>query len=138
MELSRNRLYSIIFIACLAGYIWLFINSAASFVKIEPVGVCLVKHATSIPCPSCGSTRSIISITKGNFVEALRINPLGYIVAIIMLLAPLWILLDIVTKRKTLLEFYHKMEIYLKRPQFAIPIILSVIINWVWNITKGL
>lgn len=71
-------------------------------------------------------------------MEALRINPLGYIVAIIMLLTPAWVLLDIATKRKSLLELYLKIETYLRQPKFAIPLILLVVINWIWNIIKGL
>ena len=100
--------------------------------------MCLIKHITNIPCPSCGSTRSIVSLTNGNFIEALLINPMGLIVAVIMSLAPLWILIDIATRRKILFEFYRKIETYLKRPQYSIPLILLVIINWIWNITKGL
>ena len=138
MSLNRNKLYTIIFIACIAGYIWLYFSLSNSQFEKNTVEVCLIKHVTNIPCPSCGSTRSVISLTKGNFIEALRINPFGYIVAIIMFLAPLWITIDIVTKRKTLFEFYQKFETYLKRPQYSIPLILVVIINWIWNITKGL
>lgn len=137
MSLKRNMLYSIMFIACLAGYIWLYIGLTKQ-TENKSVEVCLIKHTTNIPCPSCGSTRSVISLTKGNFIEALKINPLGYIVAIIMFLTPLWITVDIATKRETLFEFYRKIEKYLKRPQYIIPLILLVIINWIWNITKGL
>jgi hypothetical protein len=63
---------------------------------------------------------------------------MGLIVAVIMSLTPLWTLIDIATRRKTLFEFYQKIETYLKRPQYSIPLILLVIINWIWNITKGL
>lgn len=100
--------------------------------------VCIIKHLTNIPCPSCGSTRSILSITKGNFMEALQINPMGFIVTVIMFSVPFWIFIDIATRRQTLFEFYRKMETYLKRPQLAIPLILLVVINWIWNITKGI
>ncbi len=126
------------FIACTAGYIWLYFGLTTNQTEKNLVDVCLIKHVTTIPCPSCGSTRSVISLTKGDFSEALRINPLGYIIAIIMFLTPIWIAIDITTKRKTLFEFYQKMETYLKRPQYAIPLILLIIINWIWNITKGL
>jgi len=138
MALNRNKLYSIIFIACVAGYIWLYYSVSNNYTENKSFEVCIIKHTTNIPCPSCGSTRSVISLTKGNFIEALLINPLGYIVAIIMFLNPLWIVIDIATKKKTLFEFYKKIEINLKRPQFAIPFILLVIFNWIWNITKGL
>jgi hypothetical protein len=138
MALSRNKLYSIMIIACIAGYIWLYFGLSHEYSVGKPIEVCLVKHFTNIPCPSCGSTRSILSLTKGNFIEAFSINPLGFLIAIIMFLSPLWIIADIAAKKNTLFNFYKKTETYLKRPQFAIPLILLVIINWIWNITKGL
>lgn len=135
---NRNKLYSILSIACLAGYIWLYFGLTNNISGNQSVEVCIIKHATNIPCPSCGSTRSVISLTQGKFIEAFTINPLGYIVAGIMFLAPVWILLDIARKRKSLLDFYLKVEDYLRQPKYAIPLILLVIINWIWNITKGL
>jgi hypothetical protein len=138
MTIDRNKLYTILFTACIAGYIWLYFGLNTTETKNESFEVCLIKHTTNIPCPSCGSTRSIISLTKGNFAEALKINPLGYIVAFIMFSAPIWMAIDMLTKRKTLFEFYQKIETYLKKPQYAIPLLLLVIINWIWNITKGL
>jgi hypothetical protein len=71
-------------------------------------------------------------------MEALLINPLGYIVGSIMFISPLWIILDIATKKKTLYEFYQKVEKHLKMPKYAIPLTLLVIVNWIWNITKGI
>lgn len=138
MALNRNKLYLVLFIACLAGYSWLYYGISRNLAENKSVEVCLIKHVTSIPCPSCGSTRSVISLTTGHFIEALKINPIGIIVAAIMILAPLWIMLDIATSRSTLFDFYQKTEIRLKKPQYAIPLILLVIINWIWNITKGL
>jgi hypothetical protein len=138
MALNRNKLYSIIFIACMAGYIWLYFSQSKLLTGTKPVEVCLIKHVTNIPCPSCGSTRAVISLSNGNVIEALKINPMGFIVAIIMLLAPLWIIFDIAARRNTLFVFYQKTETYLKKPRYAIPLVLLVLINWVWNFTKGL
>lgn len=138
MPLSRSKLYTILFISCLAGYVWLFIGIKTNLTENKSVDVCLIKHTTNIPCPSCGSTRSVISLAEGRFIDALLINPLGYLISIIMLLTPFWILTDVLTKKDTLLKFYQKTETYLKKPQFAIPLIVLVIINWIWNITKGL
>lgn len=138
MTLDRNKLYLILFIACLAGYIWLYFSITKNITENNSAEVCLIKHVTNIPCPSCGSTRSVISLTKGDFIGALNINPIGYLVAIIMLIAPIWILVDTVRNAKTLFDFYQKIESYLKQPKIAIPLILLVIINWIWNITKGM
>jgi hypothetical protein len=138
MTVDRNKLYSILFIACLAGYIWLYFSITKNITEKKSVEVCLIKYVTNIPCPSCGSTRSVISLTKNDFIGALNSNPIGYLVAIIMLIAPIWIISDTIKRTKTLFDFYIKIETYLKRPKIAIPLILLVIINWIWNITKGL
>ena len=108
MTLDRNKLYLILFIACLAGYIWLYFSITKNITENNSAEVCLIKHVTNIPCPSCGSTRSVISLTKGDFIGALNINPIGYLVAIIMLIAPIWILADTVRNTKTLFDFYQK------------------------------
>jgi hypothetical protein len=138
MPLSRNKLYSILIIACMAGYIWLFFVYIAEQSMNKPIEVCFVKHFINIPCPSCGSTRSILSLIRGDFNEALGLNPMGFLIIFIMLVAPLWIIKDLNTNRNTLYNFYQKTEAHLKRPQFAIPLVLIVIVNWIWNITQGL
>ena len=138
MTLDRGRLYSILLIACLAGYIWLYFSTTKNFTENKSVEVCLIKHITNVPCPSCGSTRSIISLIKGDFIGALNLNPLGYIIAIIMVVAPIWILTDLFLRSNTLFDFYQKTETFLRKRKYAIPLILLVIINWIWNIIKGL
>ena len=138
MLLDRNMLYSILLIACVAGYIWLYYSITSNVTENKSVEVCFIKNATNIPCPSCGSTRSIISLTKGNFVEAFELNPIGYVVALIMLISPFWIISDVIFKNNSLFKCYQILERHLKKPKYAIPLVLLVIINWVWNITKGL
>ena len=138
MHQKRNKLYSLLFTACFAGYIWLFYNVSSSGTVKSSVEVCLVKNATNIPCPSCGTTRAVMSLVNGNFFEALLLNPFGYIVALIMLLSPVWIVIDLVSKRDTLFICYQKTERLLVKPKLAIPLSFLVLANWIWNITKGL
>jgi hypothetical protein len=138
MSLNSSKLYALLLFSCMAGYIWLYMGIKTNLTENKSVEVCLIKHITNIPCPSCGSTRSVISIAKGNFNDAFLINPLGYVVAIIMILTPLWILIDFVLKKKTLFESYQKLEALLKKSIVAIPLIGLVTINWVWNLIKGL
>ena len=137
MNVSRNKLYALLFTACIAGYIWLFIGMSEEHGKSK-LEVCFIKKITNIPCPSCGSTRSILSLIKGDFMEAFYINPMGYLIAFILFLSPIWIIADIITKRNSLFNFYQRVETDIKRPQLAIPLVIIVIINWIWNITKGL
>lgn len=138
MPLERNRLYAMLLIACVAGYIWLYYSITSNVTENKSLDICLIKIATNIPCPSCGSTRSVVSLIKGNFVKAFKLNPIGYIIAFIMLITPIWIIVDIILRKNSLYVCYQKTEHEIKKPKYAIPLTLLVIINWVWNITKGL
>src|SRR5688572_12654305 len=95
----RTRLYSIVGIACLAGYMWLAFLGINPGNQAQTETVCLIKNITGVPCPSCGASRSVISILEGNFIEAARSNPIGYILIAILLVSPFWILGDLVTHK---------------------------------------
>jgi hypothetical protein len=41
--------------------------------------LCLFRNVTGLPCPFCGSTRSVGHILQGEFSAALHSNPLGYL-----------------------------------------------------------
>ena len=138
MTKSRNKLYAILFAACIAGYIWIYYGLTTVQASNGSFEGCFIKQLTNIPCPSCGSTRSVLSLLNGEFVKALQLNPFGYIIAVVLVFSPLWICFDLLTNRKTLFALYQRAEETLKKPQFAIPLSLLVIINWIWNISKGL
>ncbi|MDG1517645.1 MAG: DUF2752 domain-containing protein [Flavobacteriales bacterium] len=138
MTLNRNKLYWILFTACTVGYVWIYFISEKQFTENNQINGCLIKHFTNIPCPSCGSSRSVISLLNGDFIVALNFNPIGYIIVLTMLVAPVWIIMDTITKTNSLFNFYLKTENYLKKLKVAIPLILIIIMNWIWNITKGL
>ncbi len=138
MFLSRNKLYATLLMACMAGYGWLYYVITSIHTKSNSIEICLLKRTTAIPCPSCGSTRAIISLIKGNIAQSLYINPFGIGIALIMLFIPPWIIADIIAKKNTLFNFYSTAETYLKKPILAIPLIVLVLINWIWNIKKGL
>lgn len=136
--MNRNKLYLILFIACLAGYIWLYYASLPGLAGNKSPEVCLLKHVTDMPCPSCGSTRSVVSLLNGRYGDAFLLNPLGYVIALIMLIAPVWMAVDIARRSNSLFKFYQKIEVGLRKPKYAILLILLIMINWIWNITKGL
>ena len=37
---------------------------------------CVFKGLTGIPCPTCGSTRSVVHLARGDILSALTMNPL--------------------------------------------------------------
>jgi hypothetical protein len=38
--------------------------------------VCLLREVTGIPCPTCYGTRALVAAVSGNWVAAVRFNPL--------------------------------------------------------------
>ena len=94
------------------------------------------KQILHIPCPSCGTTRSVISIIKGDFLNAVLINPLGYIAIISLVIIPIWIIFDCSTGKSTLVNTYHACLRFIKKAYIYIPLIILTICNWIWNIVK--
>lgn len=135
---KRIQLYTILFIACIIGYLWLFLNINAAINSEYNLGVCIFKKVTSLPCVSCGSTRAIKAILANQLKEALLLNPLGYLLIIGLIVLPIWIIVDWVRKSNSFYSCYLKMESLFKRPQIMIPVITLLSANWIWNIYKGL
>lgn len=135
--MTRNRLYLLSGSGVLAGYIWLLAVSRQTLNK-PSFTPCIIKNATGIACPSCGGTRSVLLLSQGHLTDALLLNPLGIIIALIMLIVPFWILYDIVLKKNTLYTNFQKTEAILRNKWVAAILIILLLINWAWNIQKGL
>lgn len=100
--------------------------------------LCIFRHVTGIPCPSCGTTRSVVALLHGSIYEAMMLNPAGLPVALFMFSAPGWISYDLATGRKSLLDAYIKTEAVVRKPLIAAFLICLVLGNWIWNIQKGI
>ncbi|MBI4946404.1 MAG: DUF2752 domain-containing protein [Bacteroidetes bacterium] len=100
--------------------------------------MCIVKHVTDIPCPSCGSTRSALCFLNGNITDSLKWNPLGLILVILMFLCPFLMAYDLLKRKKILYALYNQTELLFKHKWVAIPAVLLILSNWIWNICKGL
>ena len=138
MPLNRNRFYLFTSLACTVGYSWLILVSR---LKPEEVGerydVCLVRHFLHFPCPSCGSTRSVLALMQGDLTGGLFWNPLGIVIFLALLVAPLWIGIDLMLKKDTFYRFFRLFEETLRGKWVAIPAIVLLLLNWVWNVVKG-
>lgn len=132
-------MYLLLGAVCLVGYTWVFYNiNGGGEQDSSGFNTCLIKRFTDFPCPSCGSTRSVLAIFKGDLYGALTWNPLGFILGVLMIVAPVWLVFDLLTKKETLLKFYRKMETALCKKWVAVPAVFLILINWIWNIYKDL
>lgn len=135
---SNKKLYWILLSLSLAGYCWVGFHWLQTD-HAEESTVCIFKQITGIPCPSCGTTRSVLALLQGNYQEAFFINPLGFLAVLLLLVIPCWISLDILLKTESLLRIYLHAEQQIKTKKLIyIPMILLIAGNWVWNISKGL
>lgn len=130
--MTRKGLYILSAVGCMAGYIWLFLFDSGGET------VCLFKRLFHIPCPSCGSTRAIATLMQGEVKEALLLNPLGILLALMLVVIPLWILVDVILKKDSYYLFYKKTDKLFGKKYVFLFFALLVLANWVWNITKGL
>ena len=141
--MSRNGLHLFVLSLGLAGISWVAWNGIAD--GWEPAGggaiptPCLFRQATGLPCPSCGTTRSIEAVAAGNLAEAARTNPFGIPIALAMGIFPLWVLHDAARSRDGFHRFWLAVERTLReRRAVSAAAIVLVAANWGWNILKGL
>ena len=132
--MSRNKLYLLFLVLSTAGYSWIFWNLFQIHSGGVPVTICLFKKITGIPCPSCGTTLSVLALIKGNFYEAFAANPLGFIIFTLLFIVPLWILIDLVLGKDGFYKFYSTMERFIRRKWIAYPAILLLVLVWLINI----
>lgn len=125
-------------LACAAGYSWLFFSLSTNHTDQHTASICLMKNTIGLPCPSCGSTRAVEAIIHAQFMQALMLNPIGYVVAAFMLIIPVWITRDLLLKQESLLHSYLHAETQLRKPALYIPLLLAILVNWIWTIEKGL
>ena len=135
MNRQRKQTYQVLSSVLVCGYVWIFIHYI-NILNVTTFG-CLIKKITGIPCPSCGSTRSVLEILQGNFSTAFYLNPLGYLILCIAVLFPIGLIYDLGFKQKRFFQFYNNLELFIKQRTIAIPLIGIVIVNWMWNIIKG-
>jgi hypothetical protein len=122
----------------MAGYAWIFWSYNQISAGSTSVNVCMFRNITGVPCPSCGTTHSLFYLVKGRPVDAFHCNPLGFLVAIMLIIIPFWIIKDIIYNKNSFHSFYYKSEKLLKKKWVALPAIILVLIIWILNIKKNI
>jgi hypothetical protein len=134
---SARRLYGLMAVFCIVGYTWLYLHIDKSW-SAHVGTVCILKKTTGIPCPSCGSTRSMLSLIHGDIAAAWFWNPFGFLILAGLLVVPLWLTHDVIRKQRTLMSAYRSIETLVQRKFVAWPLVIVVLLNWFWNIYKGI
>lgn len=73
---------------------------------LSSIPLCFFKYLTHLDCPGCGLTRSFISISHGQFTEALRFNLLGPFVYLYFLIYLIRHLLNLILINGFILSWY--------------------------------
>lgn len=134
---SNRKIYWILSLLALGSYVWIGYHLHTH--SQDAVTLCLFKSATGFPCPSCGITRSVLLLAQGDVMQALWINPLGIIAGLLLIIIPVWIMMDLIRNRLSLLAVYKRSEEVIRSQKLIyIPMIALVALNWIWNITKEL
>ena len=136
--MQKKWLYFFVIVCSLAGSAWVAWNRV-NYVPTDPhtgINMCLFRAATGLPCPSCGTTRSVLDITRLDFADALHTNPVGFIIAFVIIIFPFWVLYDLSANKSTFYNFYITAEATIRKRWVTISLVLLVAANWIWNIYK--
>ena len=137
--MTRKKLYTVLTGLMLVGYLWLGWNFIEGSAHSSVPSICLFKEVTGLPCPSCGTTRSLLLLMHGDFRESFMMNPFGMMLALALMVMPLWIMADAFSRSGTFYRRYAQMEyLFTHNKLIAASAAAIVVLNWVWNITKGL
>ncbi|MGA7159813.1 MAG: DUF2752 domain-containing protein [Bacteroidota bacterium] len=135
----RKNLYIVLAGLSLAGYGWLGWNFIEGSETSGLPSVCLFKEITGLPCPSCGTTRSLLLLMSGRLHESLMMNPFGIVLALALVIVPLWIMIDTFGRSHSFYRRYAQIEHLLTHNKLLAAFAVAVVmLNWFWNISKGL
>lgn len=130
MSIDFKKKYFLIILFLIFGY---FLLIKCPFL-LKGHTFCLFKSITGYPCPACGSLRASFKLFDGRIIESILINPLALISNVFFIFSMFWMVYDIFKNKESFLPFLKKN--WNKTSKIALFII--IIINWIWNIYKGL
>lgn len=95
---------------------------------------CIFKLLTGIPCPGCGTVRSLQLLVHGDVVGSVLTNPLGLLLSLLAVAALVLVIRDAIRNDDLLYRLMHH-----RWPVWAlVAVVLLTVANEWWNIAKGL
>ena len=98
------------------------------FVLHLPWPICLFHTLTGVPCITCGATRAAIACLHGEFLNALRWNPLVFITYCGISLFDVYAVAVLISRSRRLRPYFSEAE---KRICRRVLIVL-LLMNWVY------
>lgn len=130
---KERKFYIIAGLFVLTGWLW-FLLPASGY---NGAGVCIFRHVTGQPCPACGSTASLLLLLEGDWKGSFVTNPLAYVLAPGLFLLPVWLAYDLLSRKNSIYRSMFAFDARIRRqPLLLIPVLLPVILIWIWNIIK--
>jgi len=120
----------------LAGQIWIVYSYKKLEQQEEAFNTCIFKRVTGLPCPSCGTIHSIVSILHGDFRNALSQNPLGYAGILLVTIIPYWILTDLALERESFYRFFLGTDRQLKKPWILFTFLGLILLIWLYKLSS--
>jgi len=84
--LAKFKVRATLFIFTLAAFHFASVNTNG--LSEGPI-ICPFRLITGINCPSCGTTRALGELSRGNLEDSLNLNPMGMLV---MLIGGCWVI----------------------------------------------
>lgn len=132
--ISRKRFYGVLMLMLAASYAWIGYNGIVRAQGADGVSICIVRTVTGVPCPGCGTTRSVIHVLHGEVLDAVKSNPLGLLAVAALGVLPFWIAVDLARGRASLMHAYDVLNHQLARRAVFVVTVLLVLCVWTWNI----
>lgn len=92
---------------------------------------CVFRTLTGVPCPTCGSTRSIVFLSRGDLHSAIAMNPLVAVCAIAALLFMTYGLFALVFGMPRVDFALSEKE----KDRVRLAVVLLVLINWLYLVS---
>ena len=99
---------------------------------------CIFHTITGDPCPACGTRRALLSLLKGDIYTSVLINPYGLLLALLVIFYTTGLTCDFIRKSRQFRDWLKRSEQLLANKYILMLIILLMLLNWIWNIHKGL
>ena len=96
--------------------------------------VCPSKLMYHIPCPGCGITRATLKFLQYDYIVAIKMNPNVVFSVAYLILSPLVIILDLLSRKEIIKCIYNYIEQNLHKKIIWIPFFIIELLIWIHNL----